>query len=363
MSDGEDDYLSDKFLVESSAPSTSNPKTYSQLRKDAEKKAKTKNDQNRTKSRRERELEAREEGLNKSLFTRAQEDEQSGGAGNKALSIMMKMGFKPGQSLGRVGDVNKPDRSSSERPEDLDKVAHNDDVPATGAHSSLTAIPSASKEVSHRTEPLPLTEWAGRKGIGTSRKRGPSPSAAERVAKMAKMAEQAASEDFRDRTRREYQERRAEGRLGPAQRTCANLDEKAGKNFNVLWLNPGNPDTFPPGFIDALGLHTTVDIPSYDDGRQGDREDIATRLRREIKSNALQPVDSDEQHTSEVNTFSEEVLEEAAQFLRLQAQDRLALVLSYLRDHYDYCFWCGTQYDDQDEMEEQCPGPEEEAHD
>jgi len=34
---------------------------------------------------------------------------------------------------------------------------------------------------------------------------------------MARMAEESANEDFRDRTRREYQERRAEGRLGECQ--------------------------------------------------------------------------------------------------------------------------------------------------
>lgn len=46
---------------------------------------------------------------------------------------------------------------------------------------------------------------------------------------MAKMEEDSASQTaFRDRTRQEYEERRAQGRLGPAQRTCATLDEKAG---------------------------------------------------------------------------------------------------------------------------------------
>ena len=40
-------------------------------------------------------------------------------------------------------------------------------------------------------------------------------------------------ESFRDRSRREYEQRRAEARLGPAQRTCATLDERAGKEVNV----------------------------------------------------------------------------------------------------------------------------------
>ena len=59
-------------------------------------------------------------------------------------------------------------------------------------------------------------------------KRARSPTAPERLAKMAKMAEERTHTSFRDRARQEYEERRAAGRLRPAQRTCATLDEKAG---------------------------------------------------------------------------------------------------------------------------------------
>ena len=44
---------------------------------------------------------------------------------------------------------------------------------------------------------------------------------------MARMAEEHTHASFRDRARQEYEERRASGRLHPAQRTCATLDEKA----------------------------------------------------------------------------------------------------------------------------------------
>jgi len=27
-----------------------------------------------------------------------------------------------------------------------------------------------------------------------------------------------------------------------------------------------------------------------------------------------------------------------------------------------YCFWCGTQYDDEKDLEENCPGTEEDDH-
>ena len=46
-----------------------------------------------------------------------------------------------------------------------------------------------------------------------------------------------------------------------------------------------------------------------------------------------------------------------------QPPDRLTLVLDYLRRKYAYCFWCGTQYADDEDMDANCPGPDEDAHD
>ena len=57
MSEDEDDYLSDKFLVDTTAAPSSQTKTYSQRRKEAERIAALKNAQNRKKSRKELEVE------------------------------------------------------------------------------------------------------------------------------------------------------------------------------------------------------------------------------------------------------------------------------------------------------------------
>jgi len=150
MSGDEDDYLSDKFLATLSA-NPSAPKSYSQLRKEADRKAKLKNEQNRTKSRRQREVEAREEGLSKSLFERANEEQGAGiVSGNKALSMMMKMGFKPGQSLGRVEDVATP---PSDKLEGTDADLHSGHTAGANTHT---------KQI---TEPIPLNEWAGQSGV------------------------------------------------------------------------------------------------------------------------------------------------------------------------------------------------------
>ena len=73
---------------------------------------------------------------------------------------------------------------------------------------------------------------AGKLGIG-GRKRPLSPVSTDRVAKAAKVAEDACHDAFRGRNREEYEERRAEARLESAQRTCLALDEKAGKPVSL----------------------------------------------------------------------------------------------------------------------------------
>lgn len=155
MSGDDDDYLSDKFLAEATNPAK--PLTYSQRRKEAEKLAKLKNEQNRTKSRRQREVESREAGLSKSLFEKAKEDEAAGLAGNKALSIMMKMGFKPGQSLGKVEAQDE----SSHVSRSSEKQDSGPSGPSTSQVFGDEVSSKPSKPLPHRAEPLPLNEWAG----------------------------------------------------------------------------------------------------------------------------------------------------------------------------------------------------------
>lgn len=142
MSEDEDDYLSDKFLVDAAAAASA--KTYSDRRKEAQRLAAIKNEQNRKKSRRELEQESREEGLRKSLFERAKDEEETRGAPSKALSMMMKMGFQPGQALGKQDDGVVASASQTPEPASADEPA--------------APRPSTA---GHRLEPLPLNEWQG----------------------------------------------------------------------------------------------------------------------------------------------------------------------------------------------------------
>lgn len=154
MADDEDDYLSDKFLVES-ASASSNPKTYAERRKEAQREAQIRNEANRRKSRRQREHESREEGLSKSLFERAKEEEASGinTGGIKALSMMMKMGFKPGQALGRSSESSSSPVVPAVVQDLSDKSTDSTPVPVPADQPKT--VPK------HKTEPIPLNEWTG----------------------------------------------------------------------------------------------------------------------------------------------------------------------------------------------------------
>ncbi|PPQ72345.1 hypothetical protein CVT24_002061 [Panaeolus cyanescens] len=388
MSDDDDDYLSDKFLLQTESTSKK-PSTYSELRKEAQKRSHLKNEENKKKSRRQLEMESREAGLSKSLFERAKEEEEAGlTASNKALSIMMKMGFKPGQSLGshseeplsNAGDP-APASASTIGTSTVGDTTPEVQIPQEKVPLSSTSatVVQTTTHTSHRSEPLPLLEWAGRRGIGLGVKRERSPGMVERMAKMARMEEQVDHRDFRDRVRDEYNNRRAEGRLGKLLelpgRYLNSHNEKDNIQFNVLWLNPNNVNTFPSGLIDALTLHSNAPVV-----QEKGEETVQARLKKQMQADALLPVDTDSigEESNAGNGFagrkpsstvaaedeySSDLLEEAAQFLRLQAQDRLHLVLSYLREKHSYCFWCGVQYESRDELKSQCPGAEEDDHD
>ncbi|KAI0301781.1 hypothetical protein B0F90DRAFT_1816688 [Multifurca ochricompacta] len=339
MADGDDDYLSDKFLLTSVEPRK--PKTYSEKRKEALQKSHLKNQQNRIKGRRQLELESREEGLSKSLFERVEDDKASGRVSeHKGLSMMMKMGFKPGQALGPSADTDEGSPSSSTPPPSSTLTRTTPPQHIIGSsQETLSAEPEDQER--HLLNPLPLNEWSGKKGIGLG-KRAPSPTGFERLAKVAKAAE--------DRTR-------SLSGTGRAQ-TCATLDERMGKEFNVLWLDPTNPESFPAGFLDVL-------VETSAPAQLGDSS-MEERLRVQMQFDALEPLDDGDDFPNKADSkntpLAPETIDEAAQFLRLNPVERLSRVLYYLRTEYHYCFWCGTEYKSSDELEEDCPGPDEDMH-
>lgn len=105
--------------------------------------------------------------------------------------------------------------------------------------------------------------------------------------------------------------------------------------FNVLWLNPQDYNSFPPGLLDALELHTTVVLPPSKTRDQGDS--IAARLRRQMQAEALNSVSGDDNinrdakgtEIVDLEVYSD-ILEETAQFLRLQVCNRVSYTISLI---------------------------------
>ena len=109
--------------------------------------------------------------------------------------------------------------------------------------------------------------------------------------------------------------------------------------FNVLWLNPGNNNSFPPGVIEALMLHNNGVMPFEEDPT----ETVQSRMRKQMQAHALQPLGNENEDDGPgsaedssvppefVDHFTPELLEETTQFLRLQVRSdcgRRLLLLS-----------------------------------
>ncbi|KAG8742311.1 hypothetical protein FRC10_001669 [Ceratobasidium sp. 414] len=402
MSDEEDDYLSDKFLasLEAPKPTTSNA-SYSERRRVAQREAERKRLEGRIKSRRELEEEARREGLSRSLFEREMEKaaeskvgegQESGGGGtgaSKAMSMMLKMGFKPGETLGRKEEPVKPPGEPSGSSDEKPRAA---------------ADPEEKLKSGHLTEPLPLAMWAGRKGLGLG-KRAMSPplGGASKAAKMSAeedAAEKSRNESFRSRARGDYEEKRDEGRLRAALRTCTTLDEAHGVQFNVHQLNPTDPSSIPPALYDLLtrtslelegtslepkpGSRVRLGDSDFDEGvGPGADRAIAARLREQMKADSLRPLQETLEEGRELAMkdalqpgtppkngagvdeqpeFDDEAVDAAREHLQKNVQERLAGLVEYLRSKYFYCFWCGASYDNQEDLEQNCPGLDEDDH-
>jgi hypothetical protein len=231
----EEDFMSDAFLTGAEKETTREEAatTYSEKRRRKLNEAK---ERGKIQNRAEREKGARILGLSKSLIPepgskRSLEDaDDKFGQSNKALKMMMAMGYQQGKGLGRgeneVSEAKKDEREAE----------------------------STSKPI---IEPLAIDErWMGAKAkAGIGRMSALSAQALSQDISKASSKEANAKntlskeEVFRQRTRDEQNIRHYERLLIDARSTCEDLDTKLGVQFSPLWLNPESlsktPDQLP----------------------------------------------------------------------------------------------------------------------
>nr|XP_057914311.1 G patch domain-containing protein 11 [Doryrhamphus excisus] len=161
------------------------------------------------------------------------------------------------------------------------------------------------KEGAGRVDPIPLNIKTDRGGIGMEEaKKRKAEEELEQYRKKVQVKHQNETkslEDFRSRVRTEREERKIEGDLRRSQRACEQLDSQKGITVpREEWYWP------------KVSAEEDVDGLQEED----EEEDIA----------------------------------------ELPAFDQLQSVTLYLRGIHFYCIWCGTTFNDEEDLSSNCPG-------
>ncbi|RDW74054.1 hypothetical protein BP5796_07496 [Coleophoma crateriformis] len=313
----EDDYMN-MIIEEPSKPKEKETYTQRRMRIQRESEA-----LGRVKSKAEKAAEeaaAREAALSTSLFGTTSQ-------ANKGLAMMAKMGFKPGAALGSKDNVDA------------------------------------------RTEPIGLNMKEDRGGVGLdSEKKRKFREQAEGEVKRVKAEEG----DYRERVRREREEARLEGMVGAAMRVAERMDgereeEAAGgqqpsqedgtrrkistkplKQINILWRGlVRRREEKERDRRMRYDLHQSLSrLPTYEDDTE-DKDDKRALGKDKTPYMLVEDLEEEDPELDELNA--------------LEPGERLHKLVMFLRDEFNYCFWCKFTYPDK-EMEG-CPGLTEEDHD
>ncbi|KAL4996532.1 hypothetical protein BDV10DRAFT_110058 [Aspergillus recurvatus] len=287
---------------------------------------------------------------------------------NKGFQMMAKLGFKPGQTLGKSAREDKDENNSD---------------------------PNAQS----RAEPLNLIFKEDRGGIGLD---------SERKRKFREEAEEAAKKikaeegDYRERVRLERETKRTEAQIHAAQKVAERLDADENGEMSLFFgSNAEDRDNYegkseeeregsngeaPPNKTKAkANVRPTSQINVLYRGLVREREEkeraiqtrhmLQTSLPTSFFPNPRLPGYDDatldrEDHEAlgderGLSTVLEQELEEEDpeldEFNALEPAERLKRLVQYLREKHYYCFWCKYRYETA-EMEG-CPGVTEEDHD
>lgn len=162
------------------------------------------------------------------------------------------------------------------------------------------------KQGAGRVDPIPLNIKTDRGGIGMEEmKKRKAEEELEHYRQKVRAKQQNETkslEDFRSRVRTEREERKIEGDLRRSQRACEQLDSQKG-----------------------------ITVP---------REDwYWPKANSDEEEDDLKEEEEDEEEVTELTSF-----------------DKLQILTSYLRGVHFYCIWCGTTYNDEEDLCANCPG-------
>nr|WHI95064.1 G patch domain-containing protein 11 [Pinctada fucata] len=201
---------------------------------------------------------------------------------------------------------------------------------------------SLGKKGEGRSEPVPIEIHAGRGGLGRDsglKRRAESVNAARQDALKKRLKLDSQRKDkFLQRMSEKYTGQQTDRDLVKSQKVCLQLDQQ--QEFE----HPVRKFYWPKN---SLPKETqSQEIDDFDDDFDDDGPPSISRQRK------------DEEEEDDVE--EEEELDEDDDICGV---DKLQMLTQYLREQYFYCVWCGTRYDDADDLESNCPGDTSEDHD
>lgn len=185
------------------------------------------------------------------------------------------------------------------------------------------------KQGEGRKEPVGINVKTGRGGLGAEadrkrRKEQWTTMRASRLIKRQKM-ESNLKRDFQQRMSSKFTDGKAERDVIKSQKVCEQLDSEMGTTIPDEWY-------FWPKSM----------LP-----KKKKKNETETGLSVEVVE---EEEDDDEDEEEEEEDF-------------LTNQEKLEALTAYLRTIHLYCIWCGTKFEDEDDLSTNCPGDTADAHD
>lgn len=286
----------------------------------------------------QREAEARSRPKSKAeLAAEAQQAHQQGLAtkidgGSKGAKMMAKLGYQPGSALGAQGNANA------------------------------------------RAEPIGVEMREGREGIGAlSEKKRKFMEEADKVEQGEKRRKEDEG-DYRERVAREREEKRMEGMWWGAMKVLEGMEEGEGSVEDTDALGatglPIEDEAQQQDDEVKVSKRSLLYKPLVLDRREKEQEkrrryDLMQSLSRNVTYDDPQEDAHDRQALgNEVEDIDEDddLDENLKDYMATPIHERLGRVVTCLKDHWCYCFYCKYKYRDKDEMDNECPGLTEDEH-
>ncbi|KIW92071.1 uncharacterized protein Z519_07055 [Cladophialophora bantiana CBS 173.52] len=251
---------------------------------------------------------------------------------NKGFKMMAALGYKPGSALG-----------------------------------ASRAATDGEKD-NRLLEPIGLEMRDSRSGIGADAEKKRKFREEVEAQQEADKKRKVEAGEFRERQQKEREEKKMGVQIWAAMKVCERLDEedegekslnqktdtaeprrlKPLKSVNVLWRG-----LVKQRAINERDRRMRYDLhqslsrrPDYIDPDEEKEDQMALGRKAEVE---------------EVDIDLDEEDEELNEFEALEVPDKLSKLVAYLRERWNYCFWCKYRYPD--EKMEGCPGTTEVDHD